>query len=971
MTNQLSTLRNKYEQAQKLTKKNIHEFMTTDLTEALIKAFCAFGKSAIEVWTILEYTQKTSLLLLSSLNLLDQFRTEYFDDNKIDNDQFEIFFVCSDRNATTDEKEIKDFLNNNSGKKKLIVCLYQSFHVLTKVIKKTVGISNIDFVIADESHNLTCNKHSTDGKKLAKTIKNYDDVKKLYFSATPSKEQEEHMIFKYTYLDGVKDGIMQPFDIYLQVALSEEDPQDDNKDENESDVAIKIFRSMVRNFIETGNNKLMSFHNGVQEINKKSILPVKSFLKYQSLYQEVFEDILEKEYPEKKKDLSFSFHIDGLHGEVPEKERREILNRFDREYNDPNCLYILSSCMTLREGVNTKTANALIWVDPRYTKTMIIQNLGRIIRKHDKTQNGSVIIPIFVDRQLYNQCQTQEERNEFLQDQLQGFNPAVSFLHALKEEDPLIVQCLEFYASTTTSCSNDNNNNNKTITSNDTTTTTRCLPQQRQDVPFKLRIHLNFDKNDFGYNLHLENTIGESMISKLCHTINYDAIAEKVDKLIEFTNLNERAPSQKDTYKECNVGSLWHIMKHGCNARFLQRCLDKSTFLKKDYENLLKKREEKKLKPQYTIEQKIELLIECTNLSERVPYAKETYKECTVGKVWHHIKNGNYAPFVQHCLNKSRFLKDDFGKSPQDKWKQSCYEAVDYMYLNQKRPSDKSQDPVIKHKGSWICDQITALNVFLNDKYNPNNKTMRHKAALMKDLTIREIWSQIKQFMDNKQWDEMKSYVNQLKEEDNNINNKETDNDNDSVDVEDTYKKEDKDEKDEADLSSITCSEYEDEDDSCTTSESTSNSLRSKHNRTEEQKRTTTSTTRRGPKPRKNGYTISDVLERRPSYFYLLKYGKTQLYKGGRSNCVKTRLKQINNASIRAHAKMFPETHYVYECIYEQRFDSEDEAHAFEQSFFKNLEKHTNNVDGEYYCIPSDLLTKISHEHNIQLETSH
>ena len=34
MTNQLSTLRNKYEQAQKLTKKNIHEFMTNDLTEA-------------------------------------------------------------------------------------------------------------------------------------------------------------------------------------------------------------------------------------------------------------------------------------------------------------------------------------------------------------------------------------------------------------------------------------------------------------------------------------------------------------------------------------------------------------------------------------------------------------------------------------------------------------------------------------------------------------------------------------------------------------------------------------------------------------------------------------------------------------------------------------------------------------------------------------------------------------------------
>ena len=56
------------------------------------------------------------------------------------------------------------------------------------------------------------------------------------------------------------------------------------------------------------------------------------------------------------------------------------------------------------------------------------------------------------------------------------------------------------------------------------------------------------------------------MISKLCHTINYDAIGEKVDKLIEFTNLNEKVPSRQDTYKECNVGQLWDSMKHGINT---------------------------------------------------------------------------------------------------------------------------------------------------------------------------------------------------------------------------------------------------------------------------------------------------------------------------------------------------------------------------------------------------------------------
>ena len=93
--------------------------------------------------------------------------------------------------------------------------VYINLSCTYKRYQKHIGISDIDFLIADESHNLS-SKYSTEGKKLAKTIKNYDDVKKLYFTATPSKEQEEHIIFEYTYLNGLKDEIMQPFDMYLQ-----------------------------------------------------------------------------------------------------------------------------------------------------------------------------------------------------------------------------------------------------------------------------------------------------------------------------------------------------------------------------------------------------------------------------------------------------------------------------------------------------------------------------------------------------------------------------------------------------------------------------------------------------------------------------------------------------------------------------------------------------------------------------------
>ena len=62
--------------------------------------------------------------------------------------------------------------------------------------------------------------------------------------------------------------------------------------------------------------------------------------------------------------------------------------------------------------------------------------------KHKTVQSFSLFLLIG----SYNsQCETPEQRNDFLQEQLQAFNPAVSFLNALKEEDPLIVKYFDEY----------------------------------------------------------------------------------------------------------------------------------------------------------------------------------------------------------------------------------------------------------------------------------------------------------------------------------------------------------------------------------------------------------------------------------------------------------------------------------------------------------------------------------------------
>ena len=109
----------------------------------------------------------------------------------------------------------------------------------------------------------------------------------------------------------------------------------------------------------------------------------------------MFYDKLHAMYP------SYSFHLECLTGTMLDDKRQEILNNF-KAHDDPNSVFILSSCKTIQEGVDTYDANGLIWIDPRREYKVIIQNLGRICLKSNKSRNGSVIMPIEIDRYRYS-----------------------------------------------------------------------------------------------------------------------------------------------------------------------------------------------------------------------------------------------------------------------------------------------------------------------------------------------------------------------------------------------------------------------------------------------------------------------------------------------------------------------------------------------------------------------------------------
>jgi superfamily II DNA or RNA helicase/5-methylcytosine-specific restriction endonuclease McrA len=740
---------------------NVENTFNMKTIETTWKIFCGCGKSEKEIDIMKKYTTNYSILLLSSIQLFNQFRIDYIDN--LDKSEFEIINVCSSKYATTDKEKIEEQLSKNTGKNKLIFCLYDSLSTLTTIISHSIGIDKIDFIIADESHKL--NENTTkEGKQINKTMEKYKDTMKLYFSATPSKDQKQHIAFTFSYLNGLENKILQPFDIYLEVSKSEKlDDEENNHDDKktEEERAKKYFSFMVRNFLKTGNNKIMSFHNGVEEENQKSILPVKSFLKHENLFQEVFDTILEKEFPKQKG--KHSFKIEGLHGNIKEKDRIEILQNFDN-HEDENCLYILSSCLTLREGINTKTANALIWVDPRYSHTMVIQNVGRIVRKHNKKKPGSVIIPITVDGDLYDRCQTRKERTVFLQESLDLYNPGINFLNALKEEDPEIVKFLEFCPSHQTTSSLDSSS--PQIRNNANSSTNNLNPKEFLN---RLRIHVNFDRNEFGCDLSLEevDNLGSTMVRKLEYTINYDPIQQKVNEMIEYTHEKKSHPKQGTKLENgFVVAHFWNHMKHGNNASFLPQCLQRSSYLKEDYQRFQARREAKQGTPTFTPEEIAKMVIKDANKNKTHPVKSKVLENgVPVGRYWSDYKNKSKKynkKYLAQCIQESTYLAKDYQnvqeyrkKTPEQHWEAQLILALEYMCTHEHRPNDKDDDPDIKKRGQWIRTQNTNHNDFKKG----NVKTARG----MNNINNRTKWETVEKMMEENNWKAMETYLLELK----------------------------------------------------------------------------------------------------------------------------------------------------------------------------------------------------------------
>ena len=393
--------------------------------------FCGSGKSRIMRNLVQHYNHQLSVFVFPSLSLIDQFHIDYLKDTP------NVLKISSDKESTNDTKIITNFLKKKTNK---IICItYQSFELLLDNLQD----NKIDICCFDEAHHAV-------GNTYQKLIFNDENLikKQVFFTATPKNangivmydrnEPDKSMCgnLVYSYLQGVDEGFLNPFEIRCDLYT-------DNTNKS-------IYESIARAVLTTGNNRVLTFHSTV---NSDTDTSISNFVN-ESTFKKVFNEVVDSEFPEKKRFYK-KISMIGLDATTVITERRKILKRFKRNEEDTTHeIIILSSCETIGEGVDTNDANMCVFVDPKSSIVKIIQNIGRIVRKQfgvDKP-NSTILLPCWVDKDKYVVCNgVKEACDKVIREDMSAggnFSGILNVMSALQQEQPDVYDLCMNYPDT-------------------------------------------------------------------------------------------------------------------------------------------------------------------------------------------------------------------------------------------------------------------------------------------------------------------------------------------------------------------------------------------------------------------------------------------------------------------------------------------------------------------------------------------
>jgi len=430
-------------------KETLQKIMAEEPKQLLFQAFCGIGKTRVIHKLVNDTFDKFNLtvLLFPSLNLVNQYYKDYITNNVygFNNNIFDIQIICSsqkerkdkhpDIKYTTNKKNITKTIKSSS--KKLLCITYQSFPSLHNILKE--NDKKIDLLILDEAHHCV-------GNIIQTSI--FDDRvhdNSIFFTATPVSRNgiDMYSLLEQTanikYMDGINAEHLDNFEIISSIINNTTDTQKH---------IIQNYNIITENIISTGNSRVLTFHRYVnnkeedhdyqnyieekqdyEQDYQKQLISVKEFVKYKKVFFKIF----------KQKSIGTQYegcqiNLEFLDGSTKRDKKEEIITSF--ENTTQNNVYIISSCRTIGEGVDTKNANHIVFVDSKKSIVDIIQNIGRCVRKNGSI--STITIPTSIDYERYKNCSNEQEKDSIIRQGMVehgDFNTILNVVSAIKQED--------------------------------------------------------------------------------------------------------------------------------------------------------------------------------------------------------------------------------------------------------------------------------------------------------------------------------------------------------------------------------------------------------------------------------------------------------------------------------------------------------------------------------------------------------
>ena len=374
---------------------------------------CGTGKTLVSSIIARKINAKSVLIVVPSLNLISQMLKHWTKEYSSDNIPSEWLIVCSDQTiaddrnndtfkgfiyelgipTTTNVNEVKEFLELESKKIKIIFVTYQSSRII--FLANRLTNFKFDLAIFDEAHKTVGHKNKAKATLLQDI--NIKIGKRLYMTATERvfrknddtyiSMDNENIYGKTIHSLSYKEAIQQKNPIISDYKIITFEITDKEIEESVNSNQFIEIKKYINNLTAREFAAALGLRKAIKELKIKNAISFHRSIKRAKNFK-TQQDLISKVYSEYK-DLN-TFHISG---EMKISERINQILSFTKNHG----LITNSRCLT--EGVDIPAIDCVCFVDPKRSKIDIVQAAGRAMRLSKGKKFGYILVPIFTSNQ--------------------------------------------------------------------------------------------------------------------------------------------------------------------------------------------------------------------------------------------------------------------------------------------------------------------------------------------------------------------------------------------------------------------------------------------------------------------------------------------------------------------------------------------------------------------------------------------